>query len=121
MKKKRKELKINVQKCRRGKRNNAKQLSSSLRFLGVNAAGLGSKMTTFKKVLSELKPSVFFVQETKLRNEGRLKLENYQVFELIRKDKNGGGLAIGCDKRLKPTWVREGNDDIEALSIDIFV
>ena len=41
MKKKRKDLKISVKNCRRGKRNNAKHLSSSLRFLGVNAAGLG--------------------------------------------------------------------------------
>ena len=121
MKKKRKEVKLTVKNCRRGKRNNAKNMSSSLRFLGVNAAGLGSKMTTFKKILLELKPSVFFVQETKLRNEGRLKLENYQMFELIRKNRDGGGLAIGCDKRLKPTWVREGNDNIEALSVDIFV
>ena len=67
-------------------------MSSSLRFLGVNAAGLGSKITTFKKVLYELKPSVFFVQETKLRNEGRLKLENYQVFELTRKKCRKGGI-----------------------------
>ena len=91
MKKKRKEVKITVKNCRRGKRNNAKNMSSSLRFLGVNAAGLGSKMTTFKKILFELKPSVFFVQETKLRNEGRLKLENYQMFELIRKTEMVGG------------------------------
>ena len=30
-------------------------------------------------------------------------------------------MALGCDRRLKPTWVREGNDEIEALSVDIFV
>ena len=76
---------------------------------------------TFKKILSELKPSVFFLEETKFKNEGKLKIENYQVFELIRKEKEGGGLALGCDRRLKPTWVREGNDEIEALSVDIFV
>ena len=78
-------------------------------------------MMTFKKILSELKPSVFFLEETKFKNEGKLKIENYQVFELIRKEKEGGGLALGCDRRLKPTWVREGNDEIEALSVDIFV
>ena len=121
MKNLRKNVKLNMKKCRRGKRKKAKNISSSLRFLGVNSAGLGSKMMTFKKILSELKPSVFFLEETKFKNEGKLKIENYQVFELIRKEKEGGGLALGCDRRLKPTWVREGNDEIEALSVDIFV
>ena len=121
MKKKRKEVKLNIKKFRRGKRKKAKNITSSLRFLGINSAGLGSKMMTFKKILSELKPSVFFIEETKFKNEGKLKIENYQVFELMRKEKEGGGLAIGFDKRLKPTWVREGNDEIEALSVDIFV
>ena len=89
--------------------------------MGVNSAGILSKLPTFKKVLSEVKPSIFFVQETKLKMEGKLKFENYLVFELIRKNKEGGGIAIGCEKSLKPAWVREGDDDAEALSIDIFV
>ena len=52
--------------------------------MGVNSAGLKSKFTTFKKVLSELKPSVFFVQETKYKTEGKLKIDNYLVFEKLR-------------------------------------
>ena len=47
--------------------------------------------------------------------------DKYLVFELNRKNKEGGGIAIGCEKSLKPAWVREGDDDAEALSIDIFV
>ena len=89
--------------------------------MGVNSAGLSSKLTTFRKVISELKPSVFFIQETKFKTEGKLKLENYTIFELVRKSKDGGGLAIGCENHLKPAWVREGNDDVEALSVDIFL
>ena len=87
----------------------------------MNLAGFKSKFTTFKKVLSELKPSVFFIQETKFKTEGKFKLDNYLVFELLRKNKEGGGLAIGCATNLKPAWVREGDDDVEALSVDIFV
>ena len=92
-----------------------------MRFLGVNAAGLRSKLLSFNKVLTELKPSVFFVEETKVKYEGRLRLENYIVFEKIRQDRNGGGLAIGCIKDLNPIWVREGEGDIEALSVEISV
>ena len=28
---------------------------------------------------------------------------------------------MGCDKALKPVWVREGDDEVEALSVNIFV
>ena len=55
------------------------------------------------------------------RNAGKLKLENYIVFELIRQDREGGGLAIGCAKDLQPVWVREGNDYVEALSILFYI
>ena len=88
--------------------------------MGVNAAGLKSKMTSFKKVLNDLKPEVFFIEETKFQDSGRIKIgNNYHIYELLRQDKKGGGLALGCLKELNPVWVREGNDLIEALSVEI--
>ena len=97
-------------------------MKQSLRFLGVNAAGLGSKILTFKKVINELNPAVFFIEETKFRNEGRLKLDKYHIFERIRKSQDGGGgLALGCLKELQPVWVREGDDLVEAMSVEIFL
>ena len=118
----RKNLKIKIYKNRRGRRKSAKNLSKPLRFLGVNAAGLRSKLFTFNKIIDELKPSVFFIEETKMKDAGKIKMDNYLIFEKLRKNKiNGGGLAIGCLKELNPTWVREGEDDVEALSVNIFV
>ena len=87
----------------------------------MNAAGLKPKLLTFKKVLTELNPSVFFVQESKFKDEGKLKLDNYVIFELVRESRDGGGLVLGCVKELKPVLVRRGNNDIEAMSVDIFV
>ena len=79
-------------------------------------------MLSFKKVLNDLKPSVFFIQESKMKSSGNIKVENYIIFEKLRsKNENGGGLAIGCIPELKPAWVRESQEPIEALSIDIFV
>ena len=79
-------------------------------------------MNSFKNVLSLLKPSVFFIEETKMKENGKLKLENFDIFELVRKSQNGGGgLALGCVKELQAAWVREGDDVVEALSVDIFV
>ena len=119
----RKDVKVHIKtNHRRGLRNNVKKFSKSLRFLGINAAGLHSKMLTFRKVLKDLKPSVFFIEETKLKDAGKIKLDNYIVFEKTRKTKiNGGGLAIGCIKELNPVWVKEAEDEVEALSIEVFV
>ena len=114
-------MKFKIKKNRR-KRKIFRNISKTIRFLGVNAAGLGSKMLSFKKVLNDLKPSVFFVEESKMKTPGRIKMNNYVVFEKIRnKNENGGGLAIGCIPELNPIWVKESPDPIEAMSIHIFV
>ena len=117
----RKNLRISTnKKFRRGIRKNRKPYKKNLRFLGVNSAGLKSKITSFRKVVSDLKPSVFFIQETKFQNTGKLKLENYIIYEFVRQNGDGGGgLALGCDKDLNPAWVREGNDQVEAISVEI--
>ena len=86
----------------------------------MNAAGLRPKLLTFKKVVEELKPSVFLLEETKYRDEGKFKLNDYIIFEKVRENRNGGGLALGCIKELNPVWVRDGGD-VEALSVEIFV
>ena len=101
----RNEIRLNVNKTKkqnkRRKRKNKKSFKRSVRFLGVNSAGIRSKLTSFKNVLNELKPIVFYVEETKLKDEGKLKLDNYDVFELVRKSRDGGGgLALGCLKEL---------------------
>ena len=57
-----------------------------------------------------------------MKNMGQIKIENYVIFEKLRNiNENGGGLALGCIQELKPVWVRESSEPIEALSIDIFV
>ena len=63
---------------------------------------------------------MFFVQETKFQDPGKLKIENYIIYEYVRKNRDGGGgLALGCDKDLNPAWVREGDDLVEAISVEI--
>ena len=117
----RKNIKLNVKKVRRGRRKSTKNISKSLRFLGVNAAGLKSKLNTFKKVLKELQPSVFFVQESKYKEEGKLKLENFEIFESVRESRDGGGLVLGCLRELEPVLVSKGDEEVEAMSVDISV
>ena len=114
-------IKFKKKKNRR-KRKGTKNISETIRFLGVNSAGIRSKILTFKKVIKELNPSVFFVQETKLKEEGKIRIGGYVIFEKLRTTRtNGGGLAIGCKQELNPIWVREGGEEVETLSIEIFV
>ena len=61
------------------------------------------------------------MEETKLKDEGRLKIDNYDIFEHVRASRDGGGgLALGCLKELKAALVRTGGEKAEAVSVDIF-
>ena len=73
-------------------------------------------MLTFKKVLRDLKPAVFFIEETKYKEEGHLKIDNFTIFELTRESRDGGGgLALGVVKELCPVLIRKGSDNVEVL------
>ena len=113
-----------VSKNRRSlRRNKKKKFENKLVLVGVNCAGLSSKLTSFDNLLSTLNPTVFFLEETKMSTGGKIKTENsqkYQIFELVRQTKTGGGLAIGALADVEPVLLSEGNDDVEILVIEIF-
>ena len=59
-----------------------------------------------------------------MNKEGGIKFvnsHNYQMFECVRKDKQGGGLLIGAPTTLIPNWIKDGNNIVEALTIQIAV
>ena len=92
------------------------------RLFGVNAAGIKCKTESFNDILSRLKPQIWMVQETKLKQNERLKCDEankFQIFYLYRKDSGGGGLAIGIDNDIEATLVEEGDDDVEALVVQV--
>ena len=45
--------------------------------------------------------------------------KNYQIYYLSRKDSEGGGLAIGVHNDIESTLVREGDDEKEAIVVQI--
>ena len=106
------------------KRNKNKAKEQKLTFVGVNCAGLNSKLNSLDRLISQLNASVIFLQETKCRKQGKIgaaNLKNYQVYQLIRKNSQGGGMAIAAHKDLNPIWLGEGNDETEVLSVQISV
>ena len=106
-------------------------IGKELVIVGINAAGITSKLESFDKMIYDLKPSVWLMQESK-RNETdpvlkTANLINYQVFEMKRikskeeggKGVHGGGLAVGALHDLNPVLIRKGNDHIECLTIEV--
>ena len=74
--------------------------------------------------MKRLNAQIWLIQETKLKINETLKsevTEKYQIYYLSRKDSQGGGLAIGVDKEIESTLLREGDDDIEALVVQIVI
>ena len=93
------------------------------KIYGINSAGIKSKLQSLQSVLSELEPTIWMMQETKLRANETIRceaLKNYQVYYLNRQYSQGGGVALGVNKDLKSTLINEGDDDVEAISVKIF-
>ena len=65
----------------------------NIRVIGVNAAGITSKLHSFDKLIFDRKPSIWMMQETKRKpTDVQIKtqnLTNYQLFEMKR-EKNKG-------------------------------
>ena len=60
-----------------------------LRLFGINCAGIKSKLDSFDNILKHVKAQIFTLQETKLKQNEKLKCEmalKYQIYDLSRKD-----------------------------------
>ena len=59
------------------------------------------------------------MQETKSVQANRLKMDDFVIYERIRSEREGGGVAIGAKKDLNPVLIAEGEENVEAITIDI--
>ena len=115
-------LKQKKPKRKRNIKRNKIILNSNLRILGVNAAGIQSKLKSFDYILQNLKPQIWTVQESKLKPNQKLKCEaakSFEIFYLNRKEAQGGGLIVGVHKDIESALVREGDDEIEVMVIHV--
>ena len=76
------------------------------------------KVNSLKKELNESNAAVFTIQETHFAKKGKLKLNNFEIFEAIRK-KERGGTIVGAHKALSPMLIQEYSDDFELIVIEI--
>ena len=98
-------------------------------MLGNNVNSLVHKMESLEYILATEKPAVMFLQETKLGRAGRIKTPSSSKFtwyELHRTEKaekgsKGGGIALGVLNILEPSWISEGDNDKEAITVEIWL
>ena len=64
---------------------------------------------------------VWTMQETLCTQLNSLKMDDldFVVYEKVRDNKSGGGVAIAAKKDLNPILILEGDTNVEALTIDI--
>ena len=121
-------IKPNPSKRKRLRRKEKKVKINNLTFVGNNADGLMNKLESLENILSE-NPSVVFLQEIRSHRPGRIKTPSsgkYTWYELHRtssaeKGQKGGGIALGVVNVLTPSWISEGDDDCEAITVEIWV
>ena len=97
-------------------------VNKKFRCVGVNAAGILSKLGSLDVILKTLEPSVFSMQETKVYKPGKIKTDysvKYTIYELHRQKSRGGGICIGILNEMQPTWIAEGDDESEYLVVGL--
>ena len=63
------------------------------------------------------------VQETKMRKVNQWTVDGYELFEKVRKGKDGGGIMLGIQKEfdVTPVIVSDHDDDVEILVVEVCV
>ena len=85
--------------------------------MSTNANGLKAKKHSLENTLKHFDfPCVVLVQETILKQKGRIKLDGYQVFE-PEKENKGQGLLTAVRKDLDAAVVFDSEDEAEMLVV----
>ena len=78
-----------------------------------NAAQLKGKLDSFKSELKETNAAIFTLQEVHFENKGKFKINNFEIFEAIRKKAKDGTANI------KRFLIQEYSDDFELLAVEV--
>ena len=112
--------KSNIKTKRHRRKVHKTKQPKPLSIFSCNAANIKNKILSFEKVTNDLDLGLFCLQETHLSKAGCLKFsgsQNFQIYEKVRTKQGGGGLAIGILKNLNPTWIRDGGETVEAMTV----
>ena len=106
-------------KYNKDKRKTVNIKETTFSILSTNANGLKHKAEDLKNKVKYFDSAIFAIQETHFQRKGKFKLQNYNIFESIRKNKEHGGSMMGIHVGLQPVLVKEYNTDFELLVVQI--
>ena len=86
-------------------------------ILSTNADGLKQKSKDLKDKVKYFETSIFAIQETHYHKKGMIKMDNFHIFEAIRKNKEQGGSLLGVHVGLNPILIKEYSDSFELLVV----
>ena len=104
-----------VRKTRRTLKN--KNVKNVFTVVGTNANGILGKRDSLFQIMDQLKPSVLFLQESKVGRKGQIKIPDYEIFEFVRSKANGGSLLTAAHSNLHPVLISSEECESEILVI----
>ena len=90
-------------------------------IFSANCAGLVNQIQSLENNVTHLGAGIITLQETHFKRKGRLndKLNDFEFFEAIRKQKQKGGTLIGVHKNLDPILIEEYSEEFELLVVEV--
>ena len=90
-----------------------------LNIFSTNAAGLKAKVESCKYEIKDTNAAIFTIQETHFEKKGKFRVEGFEVFESIRKNKKDGGTLIGVHNALQPVLIQEYSEQFELIVVEV--
>ena len=102
----------------RGRRKVSAQDHPQIKMFSTNGAGIiGGKVKSLLAEVKHTQCNIVTVQETHCRTKGKIQIENFVIFEAIRKVK-GGGTMIAIHECMKPKLIEEYSENFELIVVD---
>ena len=57
------------------------------------------------------------MQKTKVSHKGQIKIPEYEIFEVVRKNAEGGSILTAIHTNLNPVYISGGEDCMEILVV----
>ena len=119
----------NKSKQKRLRRKHKKRKSLKMNLIGNNVDGILKKLESLENLIQHENPAVIFLQETQVKRAGRIQTPSASKFtwyefnrtKNAEKGYKGGGVAIGVHNKLEPSYISEGDDDAEALTVEVWI
>ena len=93
--------------------NKNKNINNSFTIIANNSNGIIRKQDRLFSCIRQFNASVCFLQETKVARIGQVKIPSFQIFEVVRKNQEGGSILTAVHEKFNPIFISGGENDLE--------